>query len=135
MIELILMQRVDKLGQMGDLVKVKPGYARNFLLPGGKAIRASKENLERFSAQRAQLEAQNLKRVGDEFAREEEGELTIATTHTQARYALPTAVQAFLKRYPKVSLRIKQGNPIQICEMVVAGEPGGERAREARAPP
>ena len=67
-------------------------------------------------------EAQNLKRVGDEFAREEEGELTIATTHTQARYALPTAVQAFLKRYPKVSLRIKQGNPIQICEMVVAGE-------------
>ncbi|WP_160122975.1 50S ribosomal protein L9 [Rhodovarius lipocyclicus] len=62
MIELILMQRVDKLGQMGDLVKVKPGYARNFLLPGGKAIRASKENLERFSAQRAQLEAQNLKR-------------------------------------------------------------------------
>ena len=41
MIDLILMQRVDKLGQMGELVKVKPGYARNFLLPQGKAIRAS----------------------------------------------------------------------------------------------
>jgi len=62
MIELILMQRVEKLGQMGERVRVKPGYARNFLLPQGKAIRATKENLERFSQQRAQLEAQNLKR-------------------------------------------------------------------------
>jgi large subunit ribosomal protein L9 len=62
MIELILMQRVDKLGQMGELVKVKPGYARNFLLPQGKAIRASKDNLARFERDRVQLEAQNLKR-------------------------------------------------------------------------
>jgi large subunit ribosomal protein L9 len=62
MIELILMQRVDKLGQMGERVKVKPGYARNFLLPGGKAIRATKSNLEKFEGERAQLEAQNLKR-------------------------------------------------------------------------
>jgi large subunit ribosomal protein L9 len=62
MIELILMQRVEKLGQMGELVKVRPGYARNFLLPKGKAIRANAENLKRFEAERAQLEAQNLKR-------------------------------------------------------------------------
>ena len=62
MIELILMQRVEKLGQMGDRVTVKPGYARNHLLPLGKAIRATKDNLERFAQQRAQLEAQNLKR-------------------------------------------------------------------------
>jgi large subunit ribosomal protein L9 len=62
MIELILMQRVEKLGQMGEVVKVKPGYARNFLLPQGKAIRATKENCERFERERAQLEAQNLKR-------------------------------------------------------------------------
>ncbi len=62
MIEVILMQRVEKLGQMGELVKVRPGYARNFLLPQGKAIRASQDNLNRFAAQRAQLEAQNLKR-------------------------------------------------------------------------
>ena len=54
-------------------------------------------------------EARNLKRVGEEFAREEEGELTIATTHTQARYALPVAVKAFRQRYPEVTLRIKQG--------------------------
>jgi large subunit ribosomal protein L9 len=62
MIEVILMQRVEKLGQMGELVKVRPGYARNFLLPQGKAIRASKENLARFERERAQLEALNLKR-------------------------------------------------------------------------
>ena len=62
MIELILMQRVVHLGQMGEVVKVRPGYARNYLLPQGKAIRANKANLERFSQERAQLEAQNLKR-------------------------------------------------------------------------
>jgi len=61
-VELILLQRVEKLGQMGDLVKVKPGYARNFLLPGKRAIRANKANLAQFESQRAQLEAQNLKR-------------------------------------------------------------------------
>jgi large subunit ribosomal protein L9 len=62
MIEIILLQRVEKLGQMGEIVKVRPGYARNFLLPGGKAIRASADNRKRFDAERAQLEAQNLKR-------------------------------------------------------------------------
>lgn len=61
-VELILLQRVEKLGQMGERVKVKPGYARNYLLPQKKALRASKENLARFEEQRAQLEAQNLKR-------------------------------------------------------------------------
>jgi large subunit ribosomal protein L9 len=62
MIDVILMQRVEKLGQMGQVVKVRPGYARNFLLPQGKAIRASKDNMARFEKERAQLEAQNLKR-------------------------------------------------------------------------
>ncbi len=62
MINIILMQRVEKLGQMGEVVKVRPGYARNFLLPLGKAIRANKANLEKFEQQRSQLEAQNLKR-------------------------------------------------------------------------
>jgi large subunit ribosomal protein L9 len=61
-VELILLQRVEKLGQMGDLVRVRPGYARNFLLPQKRAIRASKENLAKFEQQRAQLEAQNIKR-------------------------------------------------------------------------
>ncbi len=61
-VELILLQRVEKLGQMGEVVKVKPGYARNFLLPQKKALRANKANLATFEGQRAQLEAQNLKR-------------------------------------------------------------------------
>ena len=56
------MQRVDKLGQMGERVKVRPGFARNYLLPQGKAIRASKDNLLRFERERVQLEAQNIKR-------------------------------------------------------------------------
>ena len=61
-VELILLQRVDKLGQMGEVVRVKPGYARNFLLPQKKAIRANKDNLAKFETQRVQLEALNIKR-------------------------------------------------------------------------
>ncbi|GBQ06354.1 MULTISPECIES: 50S ribosomal protein L9 [Acetobacter] len=60
--EVILLQRVEHLGQMGDVVKVRPGYARNFLLPQGKAIRANEANRSRFDRERAQLEAQNIKR-------------------------------------------------------------------------
>ena len=62
MIELILLERVEKLGQMGQLVKVKPGFARNYLLPQKKAMRATKENLAYFDTRRAQLEANNLQR-------------------------------------------------------------------------
>jgi large subunit ribosomal protein L9 len=61
-VELILLQRIEKLGQMGDVVRVKPGYARNFLLPHKMALRANKANREHFETQRAQLEAQNIKR-------------------------------------------------------------------------
>ena len=56
----ILLERVPKLGQMGDVVKVKPGFARNFLLPQKKALRASPENRARFEKDRAQLEARDL---------------------------------------------------------------------------
>jgi large subunit ribosomal protein L9 len=58
--QVILLERVAKLGQMGDVVDVKSGYARNFLLPQGKALTASKENIAGFEAQKAQLEARNL---------------------------------------------------------------------------
>ena len=58
--QVILLERVAKLGQMGDVVDVKPGYARNFLLPQGKALTASKSNIASFEAQKAQLEARNL---------------------------------------------------------------------------
>jgi large subunit ribosomal protein L9 len=58
--QVILMQRIENLGQMGDVVRVKPGFARNYLLPQKKAMRATKDNLARFESQRAQLEAENL---------------------------------------------------------------------------
>jgi len=58
----ILLERVPKLGQMGDVVKVKPGFARNFLLPQKKALRATKDNITYFESQRKVLEAQNLDR-------------------------------------------------------------------------
>lgn len=60
--EVILLERVDKLGQMGETVTVKPGYARNFLLPYKKAMRATRENMSYFETRRAQLEADNLER-------------------------------------------------------------------------
>jgi large subunit ribosomal protein L9 len=60
--EVILLERVEKLGQIGEVVKVKPGFARNFLLPRKKALRATKDNLAFFETQRAVLEANNLKR-------------------------------------------------------------------------
>lgn len=60
--QIILLERIAKLGQMGDTVKVRDGYARNFLLPQGKALRANKANLARFENERAQLEARNLER-------------------------------------------------------------------------
>lgn len=60
--DVILLERIENLGQMGDVVNVRPGYARNFLLPQKKALRASKANMEVFENQRAQLEALNLKR-------------------------------------------------------------------------
>ena len=58
--QVILLERVAKLGQMGEVVEVKPGYARNFLLPQGKALTASQANIAQFEQQKAQLEARNL---------------------------------------------------------------------------
>ncbi|MEC9216927.1 MAG: 50S ribosomal protein L9 [Pseudomonadota bacterium] len=63
--DVILLERVEKLGQMGDVVSVKPGYARNYLLPRRKALRATKHNLEFFEGRRSQLEADNLQRKSE----------------------------------------------------------------------
>jgi large subunit ribosomal protein L9 len=63
--QVILLERVEKLGQMGDEVKVKDGFARNFLLPKKKALRATKANREYFQTQKTQLEAHNLQRKGE----------------------------------------------------------------------
>lgn len=63
--QVILLERVEKLGQMGDVVNVKPGYARNYLLPQKKALRASKENLAYFETRKKHLQAENDKRKGE----------------------------------------------------------------------
>jgi LysR family cys regulon transcriptional activator len=73
-------------------------------------------------AQRILLDASSLKQVSEEFRAQDSGTLTVATTHTQARYALPPVVKQFIKRYPKVRLNLHQGNPTQIAEQVLSGE-------------
>jgi LysR family cys regulon transcriptional activator len=82
-------------------------------------------------AQRILTETRNLKDVGGEFTREASGSLTIATTHTQARYALPPAVRRFMKRYPQVRLSIHQGSPTQIAELTIGGQADLAIATEA----
>jgi LysR family transcriptional regulator, cys regulon transcriptional activator len=74
------------------------------------------------SARRVLLEAENLRRVSAEFSDEAAGTLTVATTHTQARYVLPRIVAEFTKRYPRVRLAIRAGNPMQVAELVQRGD-------------
>ncbi len=73
-------------------------------------------------AERVIRDMENIKLIGDEFSHEDVGTLTIATTHTQARYRLPGAVKAFMQKYPQVKLNIHQGNPTQVAEQVESGE-------------
>ncbi|MDO8812207.1 MAG: CysB family HTH-type transcriptional regulator [Gallionella sp.] len=73
-------------------------------------------------ARRMLHDAENLRQVGQEFHAQDSGPLTIATTHTQARYILPPVVKQFIRRYPKVKLGLHQGNPTQIAEQVLNGE-------------
>jgi len=86
-------------------------------------------------AQRMLDDADNLAKIGREFSDEESGSLTVATTHTQARYALPAIVERFARRYPKVRLMLRQGNPAEVTELVASGEAdvciGSESAEES----
>lgn len=82
-------------------------------------------------AERILQDSENLRQVAREFRDQAAGTLTIATTHTQARYSLPRVVNAFKQRYPKVRLTLKQGNPPQLAEMVLAGEADIAIATEA----
>jgi len=111
--------------ELGVKIFVRHGKRIAAVTEPGKAVLAI--------AERILAEAANMKRAGEEFANEKLGTLTVATTHTQARYALPKAVAAFKKRYPKVRLVLHQGNPTQICEMVLAGEADFAIATEAIA--
>lgn len=82
-------------------------------------------------AERMLAEAENIKQVAEEYTQESVGKLTVATTHTQARYALPRVVQAFREKYPDVLLSLHQGNPTQIAEQVASGEADIAIATEA----
>lgn len=82
-------------------------------------------------AERMLGEVDSLKKVGAEFRNESEGQLNIATTHTQARYALPRVVQAFVQKFPGVRLTLHQGSPRQVCDWVQDGEADLAIATEA----
>jgi LysR family cys regulon transcriptional activator len=84
-------------------------------------------------AERMLRDADNLQQVGEEFSNESAGRLSIATTHTQARYVLPRVVRDFMLRYPKVRLELHQGNPQQVCDMVLKGSADIAIATEAIA--
>jgi LysR family cys regulon transcriptional activator len=82
-------------------------------------------------AERVLQDVASLKQASEEFTREDIGGLTIATTHTQARYALPPVIKRFRDRYPKVKLTLHQGNPTQISELTTSGEADFAIATEA----
>lgn len=73
-------------------------------------------------AQRMLADAENLKSVREDYAARDDGRFVLATTHTQARYVLPHVIERFVRRWPRVRLGLRQGNPTQICELVEAGE-------------
>jgi LysR family cys regulon transcriptional activator len=83
--------------------------------------------------ERILLESQNLKRAGQEFVAQQSGRLSIAATHSQARYALPQAVQEFRQHFPHVRLHLHQGSPKQVAEMLLSGEADVGIATEALA--
>ena len=109
--------------ELGVDIFVRNGKRVVKITPPGQAIIEIAERMLR--------DAKNLKQVGQEFTNEASGSLTIATTHTQARYALPPAIKRFTARYPKVRLILRQGSPTQISELVTSGEADIAIATEA----
>lgn len=109
--------------ELGVDIFVRNGKRVVKITPPGQAIIEIAERMLR--------DAKNLKQVGQEFTNEASGSLTIATTHTQARYALPPAIKRFTARYPKVRLILRQGSPTQIAELVTSGEADIAIATEA----
>ena len=100
--------------ELGVEIFVRHGKRMVEITQPGKTIVAIAEKLLK--------EAENLRQAGKEFSAETAGSLTIATTHTQARYALPPVIKQFLARYPDVRLSLKQGSPMQISQAVMDGE-------------
>lgn len=109
--------------ELGVDIFVRNGKHLSEITPAGKRILDYAEKLI--------AESENIKNVAREFRQTDEGDLTIATTHTQARYALPKVIQAFRQKYPKVALHIHQGSPPQIAKMAAEGEADFAIATEA----
>ncbi len=100
--------------ELGVDIFVRQGKRLTALTPAGEAAVSICERLLG--------EVESLKRVGKDFSDANQGELVIAATHMQARYALPVVIKAFLKKYPQVRLSLRQGAPRELAEMVVSGK-------------
>ena len=112
-------------GELGIEIFVRAGKRLTGLTPPGQTVLPIIERLLQ--------EADNLKRAGEDYASAGRGTLTIAATHSQARYALPPAVRDFSAMHPEVSLRLHQGSPKQVAELLLAGEADIGVATEALA--
>lgn len=111
--------------ELGIEIFVRNGKRLTGLTPPGQALLPLVENLL--------LGAENIKRVGDDFSAKLNGQLSIAATHSQARYALPHVVRDFRQLFPNVSLHLHQGSPKQVAEMLLSGEADIGVATEALA--
>ncbi|MES2975306.1 MAG: CysB family HTH-type transcriptional regulator [Pseudomonadota bacterium] len=111
--------------ELGVDIFVRAGKRLTQLTPPGEVVLPIIERLL--------VEAGNLKRAGEDFAAQDAGRLSIAATHSQARYALPTVVRDFRRIYPKVTLLLHQGSPRQVAEMLLSGEADVGIATEALA--
>ncbi|WP_157268620.1 CysB family HTH-type transcriptional regulator [Azohydromonas aeria] len=111
--------------EIGIELFVRAGKRLTGLTPPGETVLPMIERLLQ--------EAHNIRCAGQEFAAQGKGTLTIAATHSQARYALPDAVRDFSRRYPQVALRLKQGTPQQVAELLLSGEADIGVATEALA--
>ena len=111
--------------ELGIDIFVRAGKRLTGLTPPGEVLLPIVERLL--------LEADNLRRAGEEFTAQESGTLSIAATHSQARYALPTVVRDFRQVYPQVVLNLHQGSPKQVAEMLLSGEADIGVATEALA--
>jgi LysR family transcriptional regulator, cys regulon transcriptional activator len=111
--------------ELGIDIFVRAGKRLTQLTPPGAALMPIVERLL--------LEADNLKRVGEDYCASHSGKLSIAATHSQARYALPTVVRDFRRLYPQVTLHLHQGSPKQVAEMLLSGEADIGVATEALA--
>ena len=109
--------------ELGVDIFVRNGKHLAEVTPAGKRILSYAEKLL--------AEADNIRNVAREFRQADQGDLTIATTHTQARYALPQVIQGFRQQYPKVALHLHQGSPPQIAKMAAEGEADFAIATEA----